>query len=150
MRAPQSEMRNSVKGRPNGDGDEPVSDEEDWDTEYPELMFVPIKLTEPTVPAVQFFIYLIMLFMFMYVISSQHLEDDFKANVGLQQGVRLKTYNKISSIEDYNDWWSQLMLGFDSWTHPDYTKAHVIMVGMPDIKQYRGRVDLATRTYNSR
>ena len=70
------------------DADDDISDDEQWEQDYPELMFVPIKLTEPTVPAFQFLIYIIMLAIFMFVINSQHLEEDFKANQGVKQGER--------------------------------------------------------------
>eukprot|EP01051_Picozoa_sp_SAG22_P005843 SAG22_NODE_361_length_11712_cov_6.108155_2_plen_383_part_00 len=142
-RNPSAEMRAKGRSEDQDEGEEDstwVEDDEEWDQDYPELMFVPIKLTEPTVPALQFLIYLVMLTIFMFVINSQHLHEDYKANQGVQQGVRLTKFNKISTVQDYHQWWPELMEGFNQWSHADYRKAHVILLGPPEITQYREQV----------
>lgn len=63
-----------------------AADLEEAEAEYPELMFVPIKATEPTVPALQFLIYIFMLVMFSINVQSQHLQGDYEANQGIMQG----------------------------------------------------------------
>jgi hypothetical protein len=52
--------------------------------EYPNMLFVPLKTTEPSVPAREFVVYIVILVAFMVIVGNQYIETDFAINDGLQ------------------------------------------------------------------
>ena len=55
--------------------------------------------------------------------------------------MRLTAYNKMSTIEDYQTWWPGLIAGFKNWKVADYRKSAAILIGDPEIIQYRGEIN---------
>jgi hypothetical protein len=118
----------------NDDTESSSSDEEEHD--YPELLFVPLQSSPATVPASAFVVYIVTLGIFCYLIFSQHIYEDFQVNQGLRQGVAGSLFVKLSTIDDYQRWWPQLMDGLGTWQAAS-DGAVAVLVGTPQILQWR-------------
>jgi hypothetical protein len=83
---------------------------------YPNMTFIPLKTVEPTVPAGEFALFLLLLTIFMFNLSTQDFENDFLTTDSLKGMTGWVQFNKISTVEDYIDWWPVLLMSLKRWT----------------------------------
>jgi hypothetical protein len=133
---PVATFEQELKVPPQSPEEESSDSDEEVDNDYPELLFVPLQATLATVPARAFVAYIVSLVAFCYILLSQHVDMDFRVNQGLRQGASLFSFEKMSTIDDYQSWWPQLISGLETWQEAT-DGAAAVLVGQPTVLQVR-------------
>ena len=115
----------------------------------PAMVFIPLKTVDPAVPPKEFAIFLMLLGVFMFTLKSQNLTDDFATNDALRGMCGMNQFGKISTVEDYLEWFPIVLGGLrrwsanrKGWTLPNVEEASddgeaAVLVGLPFLAQVR-------------
>lgn len=82
---------------------------------YPNMTFIPLKMDPPAVPGGEFALFMVLLTVFMFNLSTQDFENDFQTTDSLKGMSGWSQFNKISTVEDYLAWWPVLLMSMKRW-----------------------------------
>ena len=133
--------------------DETSAFEED-EAAFPNMLFVPQKMAEPIVEAREFALYVALLFVFYFNITTQHYEGDQRVVTALQNVCNMKCFNKMDTFDDYLVCWDSLSTQLHGWSDAAIdsidkngplgigmaAQKEAVLVGIPFITQHRGPI----------
>lgn len=140
------QLENMIIQGKDGEGKDERKDKDEF---YPNMLFIPLKLHEPAVPAREFALYLILLTVFMFLVTWQDVAVDYKINDAVKEMTNMRIFRRISTAEDYVKWWPTLLTALRRWSQsrPGWTpvaadqqeferaNSAAILLGMPFITQ---------------
>jgi hypothetical protein len=96
-------------------------EEEDLEAEEaPNTLFVPMKVSPPEINRRELLVYMLLLIVFTYNITTQHFQSDFEDRKGVEARLNIVQWNKIKTVDQYIQWYPNLVEGLSFWQENQY------------------------------